>query len=143
MRLTILASIVLVALMLAGCAGQNNVASGVAAKVTKIERAKQITMGSASATARAGYDIARVMFEIKASANVKELKVSSDEQEMIDTSGKTYTSNADLTFTFGSGGGTMSMDSMFQVPEDATLKTFKLGKATLDISGMDGAKPNK
>lgn len=143
MRLSILATTVLAVSMFASCAGQNSVASGVEAKVTKIERAKQITVGSASATARAGYDLARVMFELKASGGVKELKLSSDEQELIDANGKSYKSNADLSFNFGTGGGTMSMDSMFEVPENASLKTFKLGKASFDLSGIDGAKPTK
>jgi hypothetical protein len=72
---------------------------------------------------------------------VKELKLKADEQQLIDTDGKTYKSYADLSFTFGSGGGTMSMDSFFDIPKDATLKTFKLGRASFDISGMEGAKP--
>ncbi len=144
MRVSILASLALAVSGLAGCASQNNmVASGVEAKPIKIERAKQITVGGASATARQGFDIARVLFEIKGPSNVKELKVGSDEQEIIDINGKSYKSNADLSFSFGLGGGTMSMDSMFQVPEDATLKTFKLGKASFDISSMDGAKPTQ
>jgi hypothetical protein len=143
MKRSIQLSVVLALTVFAGCASRNTVATGVEAKPVKIERAKQITIGSAAATARPGYNVARVMFEIKSAGNVKELKLNHDEQELIDTDGKSYKSNADLSFSFGSGGGTMSMDSMFEVPENATLKTFKLGNASMDISALDGARPAK
>jgi hypothetical protein len=125
----------------AGCGNASHVADGVQAKATKIERGSSVTMGSAQATARAGNDIARVFFELNAASNVKELKLSSEEQQLIDADGKAYKSDADLSFTFGAGGGTMSFDSMFEVPAAATLKTLKLGHATLDVSALEGAKP--
>jgi hypothetical protein len=125
-----------------GCTKSSNmVTDGVEAKALKIERASSIPMGMGAFTARQGQDIAHFVVEVKASNNVKELKLKTDEQQLIDTDGKSYKSNADLTFTFGSGGGTMSMSSMFEVPKGATLKTLKLGRASLDVSGMDGAKP--
>ena len=124
-----------------GCAKSSQVADGVEAKPTKIERATSLTMGSASATAGAGNDLARIFFEITASQNVKEVKLANDEQQLTDTDGKSYKSGADLTFTFGSGGGTMSVDSIFEVPKTASLKTLKLGQASFDISSLDGAKP--
>ena len=139
---TILLSVSLsLSLTLLSCSKSTTVADGVEAKAEKIERASHISMGSAGATARQGFDIARVFFELKAASNVKELKLSTNEQQLIDTDGKSYTANADLSFTFGAGGGTMSMDSMFEVPKGATLKTFKLGRATLDLTGVNGAKP--
>jgi hypothetical protein len=136
--LSVLAGSLLVSL---GCSKSSQVSDGVEAKPTRIERATSITMGSARATARTGHDLARIFFELTAGQNVKELKLASEQQELIDTDGKSYKSNADLTFTFGSGGGTMSMDAMFEVPNTASLKTLKLGTASFDISAMPGAKP--
>jgi len=125
----------------AACAKSSQVADGVEAKVTKIERGRSVTIGMSQATARAGNDIARVFYELNAASNVKEMKLSVNEQELIDTDGKSYKSDAELSFTFGSGGGKMSFDSMFEVPTGATLKTLKLGHAMLDLSALEGAKP--
>jgi hypothetical protein len=136
----IIASLVLL-ITAAGCAKSAQVADGVEVKVTKIERARSITIGMSQATARPGNDIARVFYELTAASNVKEMKLPVDQQEVIDTDGKSYKSDADLSFTFGSGGGKMSFDSMFEVPTGATLKTLKLGRAMLDVSGLEGAKP--
>lgn len=125
----------------AGCSKSSQVVDGVEAKPTKIERGRSITMGMSQATARAGNDIARVFYELNATSNVKEMKLTIDEVELIDADGKSYKSNADLSFTFGSGGGKMTFDSMFEVPTGATLKTLRLGRAMLDLSGLEGAKP--
>ena len=138
---------VVVSLLLAaaGCAKSsgNIVADGAEGKVYKIERGPRLSLGgSATATAKQGNDIVRVIFELKASPDVKNLTLKSDEQQLMDADGKGYKANADLSFSFGSGGGAMSMDSVFEVPQNATLKTFKLGRANLDISEMSGAKPN-
>lgn len=130
-------------LLAAGCAKSSQVTSGVEAKPTKIERATSFTMGSARATASGGNELARVFFDLTAAQTVREVKITSDEQQLIDTDGKTYKSGADLTFTFGSGGGTMNIDTMFEVPAHATLKTFKLGGASFDISSLAGSKPTE
>ena len=124
-----------------GCSKSSQVADGVEAKPTKIERGTSITMGMASATAQSGNDLVRIFFEIKATPNVKEVKVNSNEQELVDSDGKSYKAGANLTFHFGSNGGTMTMDSMFELPQTATLRTFKLGHASFDISSLEGAKP--
>jgi hypothetical protein len=140
-RLFLLFAFVALLITTAGCSKSSQVTDGVDAKATKIERGPFITIGMSQATARPGNDIARVFYELNAASNVKEMKLPVDEQELIDTDGRSYKSNADLSFTFGSGGGKMSFDSMFEVPKGATLKTLKLGRATLDLSGLEGAKP--
>lgn len=124
-----------------GCSKSSQVASGVEAKATKIERSKSMTIGTTQLTASPGHDVTRVFFELSASSNVKDLKLPLAEQQLIDTDGNAYKSNADLSFHFGSGGGKMDFDSLFEVPTGATLKTIKLGQATLDLSGLEGAKP--
>jgi hypothetical protein len=140
-RLFLLLAFLALLITAAGCSKSSQVADGVEAKPTKIERGRSISMGMSQATAHAGNDIARVFYELNAASNVKELKLTIDEVELIDADGKSYKSDAALSFTFGSGGGKMSFDSMFEVPTGATLKTLRLGRAMLDVSGLEGAKP--
>lgn len=142
-RIILLGIVIALQATVMGCANSSNmVADGVEARVIQIYRAKQMTVGSATTRAREGHEVARLLFEVKASGDVKELKIGHDEQELIDAAGNSYKANADLSFSFGAGGGrTMTMDSSFEVPQGATLKTFRLGRASMDISGIEASKP--
>lgn len=141
MKLCVVVCLAIIAVALSACASADpntQTHEGIDIKLLSFKRTKEFASGMQRASpTQSGYDLAVARLEFKAASSKRELKLGTEDMEVIDAQGRAYPSDSkELSFTFGDGSKPIPMDVLFAVPEDARLRRLRLGRAVFELENL-------